>query len=166
MKRRKKRFLRRNKQPEDMALQITSMADIMTIILVFLLKSFSTGASNINPTAGLVLPEAQAASPLEEMLKLEISANAVLIDDKPTTVLRSFSFISGDLESNGTPRSLNAALVAERQKNALRDPASVSAVHMMVMADQKTPYSTLKSVMTAAANNGFGDFKLVVVEDK
>ena len=30
----------------DMALQITSMADIFTIILVFLLKSFATGSLN------------------------------------------------------------------------------------------------------------------------
>jgi biopolymer transport protein ExbD len=34
------------------------------------------------------------------------------------------------------------------------------------MADQKTPYRTLKAVMNSAANAGFGDFKLIVVEDR
>lgn len=54
-------FLKKKKSSEEMTIQITSMADIFTIILVFLLKSYSTSAVNITPSNGLKLPTAQAA---------------------------------------------------------------------------------------------------------
>ncbi len=170
-RKKKRRFLRRKKPTEEMVLQITSMADIFTILLVFLLKSFSTGISNITPSQSLSLPIASAQENVEEALKLEVSDSAVMIDDQPVTSLKNFVFDSNDLESNGTPRSLNAALVAFREKERARNPASAGAVaetgapQLLVLADQKTPYSTLKAVMTTAAIHGFGNFKLVVVED-
>lgn len=177
----KRRFLKRKAANEEMVLQITSMADIFTILLVFLLKSFSTGISTISPTADMVLPEAKAGDEVKESLKLEIASGSILIDDKPITQLLNFKFVATDLEKDGTPRSLNAALIAQRS----RQPASVKpdasansqtapgvaqatmlGTRLMVLADQKTPYSTLKAVMAAAGNSGFVDLKLVVVEDK
>jgi hypothetical protein len=56
-----------------MALQITSMADIFTILLVFLLKSYSTGALDIAPSKGMKLPEVQLATGSVEALKVEVS---------------------------------------------------------------------------------------------
>jgi len=117
---------------------------------------------------------------VEEALKIEVSESGVMMDDKPVTQLKHFAFDANDLETNGTPRSLNAALVAYRAAEKDRAPSSVDgaapaanaaaqpprAPRLLVLADQKTPYSTLKAVMTTAAIHGFGTFKLVVVEDR
>ena len=176
-RKKRRRFLRRGKPNEEMVLQITSMADIFTILLVFLLKSFSTGISNITPNQNLTLPIASARENVEEALKIEVSENAVMVDDHPVTSLKNFAFDAGDLEANGTPRSLNSALIAYRSREhaeagKTREPSSTTssdghdAQRILVLADQKTPYSTLKSVMTTAAIQGFGVFKLVVVEDR
>ena len=55
-------------QSEEMSLQITSMADIFVIILVFLLKSYATSSVNVNPMAGMSLPEAHAGdAPIEAL---------------------------------------------------------------------------------------------------
>jgi len=85
----KNRFLKRQKKPTDMALQITSMADIFTIILVFLLKSFSTGISNLTPNE-IVLPEGTNGDEVTEMLKIEIGPKSILVDDKAVTKLEQF----------------------------------------------------------------------------
>ena len=72
-----KRYAKKARISSEMALQITSMADIFTILLVFLLKSFSTGVTNITPSGNMVLPEAHKVDALVETLKVEISAIAV-----------------------------------------------------------------------------------------
>lgn len=158
---RKRRFGKRNKNNQEMALQITSMADIFTILLVFLLKSFSTGATTIVPSASMVLPEAESSNPAVDTLKLEIAQDSVILDDKKITDLNHFQFDPSDMESNGVPKSLNAAFTKQRQKDTLHQYP-----RMMVLADEGTPYGTLKTVLASAAYSGFEGFKLVVVENK
>ncbi|HUP58296.1 MAG TPA: biopolymer transporter ExbD [Bdellovibrionota bacterium] len=169
---RRRRFQKRRQLKDEMVLQITSMADILVILLVFLLKSFSTGISNITPAADLMLPEvALSKDEVTEGVKLEISPGAILVDGKPAAQLSGFNFEVTDTESNGTSRSLNTMLISERDRIQMETKVEAGqpapeAPKILVMADQKTPYRTIKSVMNSAANAGFGDFKLIVVEDK
>jgi biopolymer transport protein ExbD len=171
MRRKPRKFGRRPAHSQEMVLQITSMADIFTIILVFLLKSVSIGASNITPGSGVNLPEASLSDEVSESMKLEISQDSILLDDKPITTLTDYRVDRNDLESDGTVRPLNTALTILRQ----RKPASVANgpananedhTHLMLLADRKAPYSIVKTVMDSAANQGFSDIKLVVVEDQ
>lgn len=81
----------------DMALQITSMADIFTIILVFLLKSYATSAVNIAPTAGMKIPEGQSLQPATEALKVEISEKSIQVENKPITQLKDFRFVADEI---------------------------------------------------------------------
>jgi len=157
-----------------MSLQITSMADVFMIILVFLLKSFSTTVSGITVN-NVTLPEVQAASQAVDSLKVEVGPSSILIDGKPVTTLSAFHFDPSDLEEDGTPRSLNMALIAEmKTQKAIasaraRQPASetpVSPETLLILADKKAPYHTLKTVLASASNAGFTDFRLLVVEDQ
>src|SRR5437868_652994 len=97
----KKLTFRSRHQSEEMALQITSMADIFTIILVFLLKSYATSAVNVTPTAGLLLPEAHAGDAPIEAVRVEISKEAVQVDGLPVVKLTNFDFDKSDLQPNG-----------------------------------------------------------------
>jgi biopolymer transport protein ExbD len=59
-----------------------------------------------------------------------------------------------------------------------RKPSSVDAApadipkdlskttEMLVLADKKVPYTTVKTVLDTLSSNGFTDYKLVVVEDQ
>ncbi len=145
-----------------MSLNITSMADIFTILLVFLLKTLGSGMSTVSPAVGVSLPESVSGQALVDVLKIEVSSQAVLIDSKPITQLTAFEFQAQDLDSAGQSKSL-------RQEFARRAPASSDAklgAPVLLLADQETPYATLKAVMNTAAISGFGDFKLVVVQDQ
>ena len=51
---------RANKKKNELFLQITSMMDMFTIILVFLLKSFSAEGSLLTNADNLVLPNSQS----------------------------------------------------------------------------------------------------------
>lgn len=150
----------------DMALQITSMADIFTIILVFLLKSYATSAVNIAPTSGMKIPEGQSLEPATEALKVEISEKSIQVESKPITQLQDFRFMGEEIQSNLTSKSLNTALETERKRQELISQSNPNVKvdsKILVIADQRVPYITLKSVLATAALSGFTDFKLVVV---
>lgn len=164
---RKKSFVKRRAMNGDVSLNITAMADIFTVLLVFLLKGYATGAVNVNPSAGLLLPEARAEVPSIEALKLEISTDGVQVEGKPVTTLKNFQVPSEELQGNGVIKSLGAALDLERKRQLLIAKSNSDVKvdsKIMVIADQRTPYSTIKSVLASAAVHGFTDFKLAVVQ--
>jgi biopolymer transport protein ExbD len=171
---RRKRFGKRPHGNEDMALQITSMADIFTIILVFLLKSFATGTTSIEPARDITLPDSVMTDPVTETNKLEISETGILLDDKQVADLRNFRFERGSLESDGSIRSLNTVLQEQRKPSSVNEESAQAtpvkdiskSTEMLVVADKKTPYTTIKTVLDTLSSNGFSDFKLVVVEDQ
>jgi len=164
LKRRRK--LNADDESEEMTLQITSMADIFTIILVFLLKSLSTGMSNITPTQAMSLPSVSSDSKntMREALVLEVGKTGVLVDQTPVAILTNFGFEASEEEFT---KKVLEALLRERVKNRKREPASVDAQtdpNLLVMADELTPYSTLKAIMNAAATAGYVDLQLVVLK--
>ncbi|HLE00951.1 MAG TPA: biopolymer transporter ExbD [Bdellovibrionota bacterium] len=164
----KKSFLgNRTHLSDEMSLQITSMADIFIIILVFLLKSYSTGAMNLAPTKGMTLPSAKTDDISVEALKVEISETAVQIEGQPIVDLQAFRFDGRDLQSNGSSIKLMKAIDIHRQRQLLIAKANSSVKidpKIIILADQKAPYTTVKTVLASAALNGYTDFKLAVVK--
>lgn len=154
---------------QDIPLNITAMADIFTILLVFLLKSFSSGAVSLSPSQGLILPKADAQAPYFEALKIEISQNAILVEEKPVSKLKDFQFEKADVQSNRSSRSLSQALQSERKRQlyiAKRNKSVKIDPKVMIIADQRAPYRTIKSVLASAAVNGYTDFKLAVIQNE
>ena len=165
-RRRKRKFKNRRFGNEDMVLQITSMADIFTIILVFLLKSFATGASPVSPSHDMNLPESVTSDPMTEAMKIEVSESAVIFEEKTVAGLKNYRFDPSELETDGTARSLDIRDEKTRIDSGPPTPEGAAGPGLLVMADKKVPYTTLKTIMDTAAGNGFATFKLVVVEDK
>lgn len=158
---------KRKASSQEMSLNITAMADIFTILLVFLLKSFASGAMNITPSAGLILPEAEAASAEIEALKVEISREAISLEETPVVTLINFQFPSGEILGNQTSKTLSSALEKQRKRQLLiaksNEEVKVDS-KIIVIADEGAPYSTIKSVLASAAVHGFTDFKLAVIK--
>jgi biopolymer transport protein ExbD len=152
--------------PADVGLNITAMADIFTIILVFLLKSYTTGSLNITPAAGLMLPAEHGEKSALEALKVEVAENAVQIEDKPAVKLTQFRFEPGEIAKNGISNSLNTVFGRERKRQAIISGSNKAVkpdAKILILADRRTPYVTIKAVLVSAAVNGYTDFKLAVV---
>lgn len=159
----KKKFLKKKKKrmQGEFSLQITSMADIFMILLVFLLKSYATSITNIAPTSHMALPEVSTAAGIpKDSLKIEVSRDGVTVDDKPALTLHDFMFTAEELAAGESSPTIARLLQAERKKTP--DPNLESA--LVVMADEGTPYSTIKRVVASAASAGFVDLQLLVVQ--
>ncbi len=151
-----KRFLKKKNKPQstEMSLQITSMADIFTILLVFLLKSYSVGALEVQPSRGLELPVAQRSDTAESRIALEVSENSVQLDGTPVLPLKHFELEGATrLEPLGRALSEKLAALGEASQGKL-----------ILVADARVPFETLETLMATAAGQGFSDLKLAVVQ--
>ncbi|NJL23870.1 MAG: hypothetical protein HC902_00905 [Calothrix sp. SM1_5_4] len=70
------------RSPSTFKIQITSMVDMFVILLVFLLKTYSTSPVNITPKDGLRLPESTANTDPVDVVKLIVSAEGVFVEEK------------------------------------------------------------------------------------
>ncbi len=156
----KKLFGKKKRLNADMQLQITSMADIFTILLVFLLKNYASSVATVAPVKNTRLPVAETSVILKDSLKIEIAADSLLVDEKPVVTLKNFIFPTGDAVDPAGKDTLSQALSAQRQKHTEnnKDP------HMVLIADEKAPYESIQRVLASAALTGYVDLQLVVVQ--
>jgi biopolymer transport protein ExbD len=144
MNRRARRLFQKKTQPSSpqIFLQITSMADIFTILLVFLLKGYATDVLAITPSSETRLPEAShTTNSGAPALKVELSRKGLMVNQ---------DFISGypDFE---TP--FRRKLSAERSSETPKDP------RVILLADQEIPFSKLKIVMGILSEKGFSSIR-------
>ncbi len=155
--RRKKRDL----QHDEVSLQITSMADIFTILLVFLLKGYASGALQITPSPGVRIPTADGAPLSEEALQVEISGSAVQVGGRPVAELREFALAGGGAGLlNAFKRERSRRNLIAKTNDQVKDDGKI-----LVLADERTPYATVKLVLRSAAIHGFSDLRLAVLKE-
>src|SRR4051812_36270456 len=111
----RKPFQKKSKPSQDMSLQITSMADIFTILLVFLLKSYATDMTTVTPSDGMKLPIASAQGQIKDSVKLEVTADSIIVDQKKIVKLKAFEFEPGEVPEHGMGGALYKFLLAQRK---------------------------------------------------
>jgi biopolymer transport protein ExbD len=166
---------RRNHGGDEVALQITSMADIFTILLVFLLKSYSVSAIDVDVGKEIKLPVANGGTESVEAMKVQVTESGITIEGQPVLKLNGYRSAPADLAADGTFPEVVKALKHEREKQRqiaseqVRLGAKPEEVKknfdtkLLVIADKKVPYKLLKNVLASASAMDFTDFKLVVV---
>lgn len=144
------------------------MVDMFVILLVFLLRSYSTSPVNISPKQGLRLPESNSPTDPVDVLKMVVSTDGLFVEDKKVLSFNNGAIDKNDTESNDPQfiRKLYDAL-DEHAKLA----KSISKVNdsfefdgkILVQADRTLPYDLLKRVMYTSMMAGYSDVKLAVV---
>jgi biopolymer transport protein ExbD len=135
------------------------MGSIFVVIVVLLLKSFSTGLSSITPSQQMTLPEVEKADDVADALKVEISERAILVGDRRVMSLDQFTPAQARLDAEGGYEELTEALKSEKSKGDV----FVERPKLVVLADEKAPYEIMKRVFASTAESGFTSVKLLVV---
>lgn len=166
---------RRSHGSDEVALQVTSMADIFTILLVFLLKSYSVSAIDVDVGKEIQLPVANGGTESVEAMRVQVTPSGITIEGKPVMTLTNFVATPGDIDGDGNFPEVVKALKREREKQRqiaseqLKQGAQPDVVKanfdskLLVIADKKVPYKLLRIVLSSASTMDFTDFKLVVV---
>lgn len=150
-------------------IQITSMVDMFVILLVFLLKSYSTSSVIITPKEGMRLAESTATADPVDVVKLIVSQDAVFVEEKKVMDLEK-GHVPAGLADKNDPSFIKALFDAldERAKLA----KSISKVNdtfefdgkVLMQADRDLPYELLQKVMYTSMMAGYADVKLAVAQ--
>jgi biopolymer transport protein ExbD len=171
----------------DFDLQLTSMMDILVIILVFLLKSYSTSTNSFSTIKGIKLPYSKSQDLPRESLHLIVTPSGITFDGKTivsfvplspeTPESASYAFASEDLtEDNMKIWKLFDALTHARQmaeENHKRLPLRDSAGNplpfdgvLAIQADQRVVYDTLRKIMFTAGLAQFRTFRFLALRQE
>ena len=150
-------------------LNITPMMDMMTILLVFLLKQFSVQQSAAAMAEGLQLPQSSIEKEGEAELNVTVTQNAILVDGDAVTPVRAGS-VDPSVKKDGANSYYITPLVDTLTKHAnrLKKLAALGSTPFdgtaMVMVDKSIPYRLLTEVLYSAGQAEFKNYHLVVIK--
>jgi biopolymer transport protein ExbD len=158
---------RANKKKHDLPLQITSMMDMFTIILVFLLKSFSAEGSLLTNADNLVLPNSDSKKkPQEVNLQLAVTNDMILVDNLPlvpTDDVRKIPFDDPDPIIGKVEEKLRSCFAAEEEMVRL---GALNAVQgkVIIQVDKNMDFDVLFKVMNTCGKVGYNAMNFAVME--
>src|SRR3982751_548598 len=175
-----RKAIRRNGGAHDVNfLNITAMLDIMTIILVFLLKTLGESSTAVPQSDDLRLSASiMKKPPAEDGVLVTVSKSQILVgDDKILTLPGRESLAQAGVDARfkrSGPNDLfivplgNALVAARKTDLAVRrakglDPSSSEAI---VIADKGTPYRLLMEVLYTLGASEYGKYHLMVIQSK
>jgi biopolymer transport protein ExbD len=144
-------------------LNLTPMMDIMTMLLVFLVKSFAEEPENINVNLKMTPPQSTTQVMMEAATKVTISQDKVLVDERE--ILDTAQIVAGQGGQASIPLLRDALLERADHLKALENRGgTVFDGRLLVVADETTPYSVITSVLVTAGESKFSEYKLVVMQ--
>ena len=160
--------MKKNNKKSTFVLQLTAMVDMFTILLVFLLKSYSTSAVNLTPSKDLTLPFSTSQEAPIEALKLVVSQEGVFVDDMKILAFESGIVIAKDLNKEDPDfiTALYSHLEKEAQKTqeiAEKNKAIQFTGRILMQADENLSYDTLRKVLYTASLAGYTDLKMATL---
>jgi biopolymer transport protein ExbD len=161
---------KRKRKPQKFVppkLMLTSMMDMFTIILIFLLFSFSTHPETFRLDKDLELPHSSAEQGYQKTIEIVLSKNELRLGDEVMAEVRGHSIIglSPDDPASSTLYRRLKAKRAEQTAGAAED-ATGEAPHILFLCDQSHSFKTINSVIKAAGMAGYPNFQFAVLEEK
>lgn len=165
MRRAVDKFIRDNKK-STFSIQLTSMVDMFTILIVFLLKSQSSSAVQVTPQKGLELPHSASQQEAQsEAVKLVVTEEGVFVQDEMVVVIKDGRIEKAAFDKSDPDfiRPLYEALDKEAekvQKIAEKNSELKFDGKVIMQASKTLPYDLLKKVMYTSSVAGYADFKM------
>lgn len=159
MKRR--RFALDIKKNQTFGLNITSMTDMFTILLVFLLQTYSTNEVQIEPAAGLRLPASNTDRNPVDGVKITLSPTELIFDKTKVANVQNKMIEASAFDDKDS--NFIKPLFDELQKFNKENEKSPKIGKVLFQADQDLPYSVVRKVMYTASMAGFPNLKMVTV---
>jgi biopolymer transport protein ExbD len=172
--------IRRNAaEPEINFLNITAMLDMMTIILVFLLKSMAASSASIPQGDDLKMPKSVLTTEAsQEGLTIIISKTHIIVDDNQVCPVPHDAThgVEAKYKQTGTTNDLyivplaNAAQTWRDRDRVMRSAMGMeSTTEAILIADADTPFRLITEVMftlgrVEVAGAGVGKFHLMVMQ--
>ncbi|GAA5524713.1 hypothetical protein Maes01_01270 [Microbulbifer aestuariivivens] len=158
---------RRRKTP---GMNLTSLMDVFTILVFFLLTNTSSNEA-LDPPKVITLPDSVVETKPRETVTLMVTADEILVEAKPVIA-------TSEVASSGENviAAIKEAMQAEMDKAIMvarsgdqaesADGAADSALppEVNILADRTIPFSLLKKVMSSCTDAGYTKVSLAVIQ--
>ncbi len=158
----RRKYSSRNKG-EQPTLSLTSMMDMMTILVLFLLKSYSAEGQLLNIPRDLPLPISSANIKPRPAVQILLFKDTLLVDGEPVAV--DLPAIEAGTQMLIPPLQQQLQVLADQyQALAERNPNMPFKGDLILMADKGVRFDLLKKVLYTAGQAGFINQSLAVFE--
>ena len=146
-------------------LNLTAMMDMMTILLVFLLKSYATEPDKFQVNDKLRPPTSTVEERLDPAITMIVTSEDILVDDERVVSVK-------DVNTTGTGQQLAITPVFEalsKRVDHLKKLESLGGApfdgKLLIVAHEGTPYALISAVLYTAGQAQLSRFRLVVLDD-
>ncbi|MFP4521323.1 MAG: ExbD/TolR family protein [Fibrobacterota bacterium] len=143
-------------------LQLTSLIDIMTVLLVFLIKSFSAEGEIVTMTEGLVLPSSTATEKGKLATNVSVTKKSILVEGVEVAsskeAIESSEYIIPELASALSKRRALTRQIAENSTSM------EFTGDIVIQADKKIKFRLLQKIIYTAGQEEFNNFSLAVIK--
>jgi biopolymer transport protein TolR len=154
-KRALRKVRRARKQGVVTSINLVSMIDIFTILIIYLLVN--TAAVQIVGAEQVDLPSSIAVEPPRENVSIILTHDDVLVDGDPVMKV-------ADIKADGPAviPALQKALLSVSPLSHAQQASAAEGGEVNILADKTVPYSLLKKIMTTCADSQFAKISLGV----
>jgi biopolymer transport protein ExbD len=147
-------------------LNITAMMDMMTIILVFLLKSYAASSIMLTQSEDIKPPISSTRAVPKDTVAVTITPKDIMVGDRVVVTLENGQVPASQLDGR-LVKPLDLALRHEVEKLKLiaaRNPAAPFSRELSVIGDRKIPYDLLLTVLYTAGQAELENYRFVVLQ--
>ncbi len=135
--------------------QMTSLIDILTLLLVFLIQSFSAEGTLVTASDDLKLPLSTSVQQPKPALTVEITQKAVQSEGR----------ILSEIDGTNKDRSLLIGNLYRFMLEKKKTVADTSRdLEVIIQCDENMPFDIVKKVMFSCSKAGFEDFSVLAVQ--
>jgi biopolymer transport protein ExbD len=152
-------------------LNIMPMMDMMTILLVFLIKQFSVQQLTLDAAPGLQLPASTSRQSPQPAVNITITDTAIVVEGDAVVSVSNGAVDAGWKKQGpgGGGYAINPVVSAlSKHRARLTKLANLQNGVFdgiaIVMADKRTPYRLLAEVLYSAGQAEFNNYRLVTLQ--
>ena len=164
-KKKEKAAARRAKPEEKGELGMTSLMDIVSIIVVYLLKSYASDPVVISPTAGQKIPLSSADSSMQDGIPIFATMRGITFGDKKVVSMTA----EGDIEDGAVKDHLIGPLFdamaeeVDKAKTLGENIGKPWGGRAILVGDQDLKFSVLVDVMYTAGRAEFTEYSFCII---
>jgi len=140
-------------------LNLTSLMDVFTILVFFLLANSSSNEILTTPKQ-IKLPDSVVEVKPRETVVIMVSSDIVLVQGE--TVIGTSELLASKKDS--IPEITERLEQLERNIIGINTKEIVESREITILADRTIPFRALKKIMTTCTDSGFGRISLAVIQ--
>jgi len=140
--------------------QLTSLIDVMTILLIYLLKSFSAEGEIITSSKNLILPSSTATKKPKTTVVVKVSTEHIVVEGEILALVDKVNQ-TDELDIPGLGQWLRTRRQTTEQIEQYSSTTKFTG-DITIQGDKRIPFGLLKKIMYTCGQQGFNNFSLAV----